>query len=1082
MVNIINKLDDVSDINKVFKESGITKDVAIKALKASDIADTLSDTVDAATEGAEAMTNVQAATKGLASSADEVTGLGLAFEGLKTKIAGIAPTLATVGTAMVALGIAFDIYNKQQHKFTSAQEKAGESASSYQEEASKLQSLNSELDNTKARIQELQSLQKAGTITFAQETELAKLQETNAELERQVELQKDLVQTKLKISAQDAKKASETKKTFTEDMQESLGEIGGFFAGLFGNTTITDANGNPVNAKDVWKKAETNNGDSSIEGKIKKDIEDINNLKSQLEDAYDDGNLKKIESLQEKINTAKGSLYENAEIVQGWLDQSVDENGVAAKGVEEAVDGYREILNDVANIDASEAEKSLNNLETFFSSTSGKTIKKYLDDIIKNGGSAEDALAAFEATGLNLSELGIDSEHFVRYFEDIEKAAKKAADATTKFGTLEEYEAALESENAGDDYLKIAEGLKKTKELYDKGLVGTDDFKSYAKMLSPTGKTDDKNFIENYKNLKKYFTEDESGSKKFLNELSKNTDKAGQSFATLDKETGQWKINIKDTTEAAKALGMGIVPFESLLGRLQDYGFDIDFRSAVQDLTDVQTALGGFDDLLSKMEDGERKDALKLQVDGWKEQLPNWEKDLSKLDTDVALKIKLEYSLAEIQAKIDEFKNSIDWGNATSENYAGLLAGNDQYISKAESALGFDKEGFKAGEQYVNVKANIKDLQEQLKNATSEEEKIEIQAEIENLQEIQKNLLDAFSDAHPEINADSSLEEIQTAWNDFVNSATGKNILLGISVDDSKAIEKIEELSNKEIADKIVNVVGVDHASEVIEIWQGLEADPKFAELSAEDKATEELSNKEIADKIVNVVGVDHASEVIEIWQGLEADPKFAELSAEDKATTILNLWNAAEADPKFAELSAEDKATVILNAYNNLSIDDKKSLISQSGGETTKGVAAEADPKFAELSAEDKATVILNAYNNLSIDDKKSLISQSGGETTKGVAASVKAAINSIPGSKTVTITTKNITEHITKFITDNKKHSDMRTNPAPYKGGFNGTAHANGTVRTVRRGNAFASGDWGANKTEKALVGELGQETIKL
>ena len=931
---------------------------------------------------------MQAATKGLRSSADEVSGLGLAFAGLKVKIAAIAPTLAIVGTAIVALGTAFAIYNKQQHKFTSAQEKAGESASNYQEEASKLQSLNSELDNTKARIQELQSLQKAGIITFAQETELAKLQETNAELERQVELQKDFVQTKLKISAQDAKKASETKKTFTEDMQESLGEIGGFFAGLLGNMTITDENGNPVNAKDLWKKAETNNGDSSIEGKIKKDIEDINNLKSQLEDAYDDGNLKKIESLQEKINTAKGSLYENAEIVQGWLDQSVDENGVAAKGSEEAVDGYREILNDVANIDASEAEKSLNNLETFFSSTSGKTIKKYLDDIIKNGGSAEDALAAFEATGLNLSELGIDSEHFVRYFEDIEKAAKKAADATTKFGTLEEYEAALESENAGDDYLKIAEGLKKTKELYDKGLVGTDDFKSYAKMLSPTGKTDDKNFIENYKNLKKYFTEDESGSKKFLNELSKNTDKAGQSFATLDKETGQWKINIKDTTEAAKALGMGIVPFESLLGRLQDYGFDIDFRSAVQDFTDVQTALGGFDDLLSKMEDGERKDALKLQVDGWKEQLPNWEEDLSKLDTDVALKIKLEYSLAEIQAKIDEFKNSIDWGNATSENYAGLLAGNDQYISKAESALGFDKEGFKAGEQYVNVKANIKDLQEQLKNATSEEEKIEIQAEIENLQEIQKNLLDAFSDAHPEINADSSLEEIQTAWNDFVNSATGKNILLGISVDDSKAIEKIEE-----------------------------------------------LSNKEIADKIVNVVGVDHASEVIEIWQGLEADPKFAELSAEDKATTILNLWNAAEADPKFAELSAEDKATVILNAYNNLSIDDKKSLISQSGG-----------------------------------------------ETTKGVAASVKAAINSIPGSKTVTITTKNITEHITKFITNNKKHSDMRTNPAPYKGGFNGTAHANGTVRTVRRGNAFASGDWGANKTEKALVGELGQETIKL
>lgn len=63
-----------------------------------------------------------------------------------------------------------------------------------------------------------------------------------------------------------------------------------------------------------------------------------------------------------------------------------------------------------------------------------------------------------------------------------------------------------------------------------------------------------------------------------------------------------------------------------------------------------------------------------------------------------------------------------------------------------------------------------------------------------------------------------------------------------------------------------------------------------------------------------------------------------------------------------------------------------------------------EANPKFSELSAEDKATAFVNAYNGLSIEDKHSLISQSGGEPTAGVANSVSSAINAIPSSKTST------------------------------------------------------------------------------
>lgn len=78
MVNAVDALDDIDEVNKLFKVGNISKEVAEDALNVTHFADTLGNTVEAATEGAKAITNVQAATKGLTSSTDEVTGMGLA--------------------------------------------------------------------------------------------------------------------------------------------------------------------------------------------------------------------------------------------------------------------------------------------------------------------------------------------------------------------------------------------------------------------------------------------------------------------------------------------------------------------------------------------------------------------------------------------------------------------------------------------------------------------------------------------------------------------------------------------------------------------------------------------------------------------------------------------------------------------------------------------------------------------------------------------------------------------------------------------------------------------------------------------
>lgn len=253
--------------------------------------------------------------------------------------------------------------------------------------------------------------------------------------------------------------------------------------------------------------------------------------------------------------------------------------------------------------------------------------------------------------------------------------------------------------------------------------------------------------------------------------------------------------------------------------------------------------------------------------------------------------------------------------------------------------------------------------------------------------------------------------------------------------------------------------VGTDSLQEFVDVLTDMNLIDSGIDVSvnAEDNASEvinKVSQEEINDKIVTLVGEDNASDVIDVWNTLSPEPKFAELSADDQASVAVEIWNGLSADPKFTELSAEDQASLVVNLWN----------------------AMEANPKFSELSAEDKATAFVDAYNGLSIEDKHSLISQSGGEATAGVANSVSSAINAIPSSKTSTITTvyRTIKETISKGINTVKGFLGF--------GSVAGTAHLTGT--------AFAGGSysdsswinpkWQTKKSQVALVGEKSQELV--
>ena len=258
--------------------------------------------------------------------------------------------------------------------------------------------------------------------------------------------------------------------------------------------------------------------------------------------------------------------------------------------------------------------------------------------------------------------------------------------------TVEGYKAALDTDDDDSAYNTLVSGMKQTKEEYDQGKVGTDQFKTFAGMMSPTGKTDAKNFKENYDNLKKYFTEDNSGVYTFFDDLKTKTNDSGKALADFDKKTQKWKINIDSTASAAKKFGMGVEPFEALLNNLKTYGFDVNFSSLTKQYEEAQSKLDGWAETWQKNggtagdKEGQRIEAWRQQIDQAKEagkEIPDtWTKvidfevNISSLQSQIK-EAKDEYKAAQLNGDTEAQQKSIDKQLTASANIQAKLTGGE---------------------------------------------------------------------------------------------------------------------------------------------------------------------------------------------------------------------------------------------------------------------------------------------------------------------------------------------------------------------------------------------------------------------
>lgn len=1036
---IANSGDELETVRDALKNSGKISEEWIESLnnaKPDRLKQTMMDCVNSVDGLADSFVNLESKTSSKTGFFTSAANLG---KGLLASLKAIAPYAAAITAVVVAVGA----LDHALTGYSRAQENLSTSSAKYEETKSELQSLNSQLDETKSRIEELQEIHDTTGLTFAQESELEKLQETNNELQRQVDLKKSLAEIEAKQVAEDAKKASSTEQTRYDYNKEKHGFWKGLWYDLVDNYTYNkiDKKGNLVPTSNNLEWQSQNNGDTTISGQMKGNIDALKQYKEELKEVEkklidapkDSSLLNQQKNLQEQISETTSELGDQAETIQQWIASAKDEDGNVLDGMQSSVRDWSKILTEYQNIGKTAKEIDLNNINDFLANN--KSAKAYFDSIIKKGGSATDVLEAFKKTGLSLDDIGVTETGFIKYFNDLVNAAKKASEAVNDVNnnlTMSDVETAFSSKNAGDDYVSLGGYLDKAYDLFQKGLIGTDDFKSVAELISYNIDSSAESFEKNYQKLQRYYTKDDNGEytaqgvSNFLNDLQS----LGKGYAKWNEETGKWELNMSNTAQAAKDMDMSAQSFEAMLGRIQDYDNvgDFKFESSVKQFNEAKDALSKLQEVYGSLgKDDSGKNALKAKLDKWTPQIEAAENDLASLPKEVITQIIFEYDKSQLKQTADEaYNNAKNSGFKDVQSNATAITANDNYKETLNGSVDFSSISREKIPLYFDTDDAIANLKSQLMSGDlTEEQTLKVQAEIINLQNIQNQVMEAFENAHPEITPETDTATATATFEQWAASEEGKKVIVDITGNNKDALSKINELVDEKYETKV-----------------NVEADTS----EAEEKIAE-LSSKEIADKVVRVVGEDNASTVVNVWNGLNADDKFTSLSAEDQATTVCTLWNIANANPKFTELSAEDQASFIVELWNDLEPQEKEAII-------------DADP-----SALQQATTEANAkLDSVNRNNPNPTISAS--DRASGTISYILGLLNSIT-DKTTTVTTHYVETHTSSSGT---KHGGKG-------GGFlSGTAHATGTFNNM----SWIKPSWKTKQNETALVGEVGTEIV--
>lgn len=389
--------------------------------------------------------------------------------------------------------------------------------------------------------------------------------------------------------------------------------------------------------------------------------------------------------------------------VQNWLNNTKDAYDKLKKAATNdgvSIEQLNKSLADSFNVDFKLDDKG--NFEGFLKD--GKDVQTMIDNIKEKLGDNKDTQSFID--GLNLTEasqafdiLNSKTQVWTGSLNQL-KERLKLINQTKSQSTWSDYLQAKETADSGDTYLAMREAFNAQKKERDKGLIGTDDFKTLTSVMSASGKTDAATFDKTWAKTTKYFTSDNSGLVKFLDDLSAKSQKANTDFGTLKKTAeGTYSGKITNTASAAKAMGMGIEPFEAVLNRLKDYGGKIDFKSVTEQYEKAESTVNELASKWEGMKDGAGKTALGEQIEDYRQEILKLKNAGEDIPDEMVKKLKFEIEIAQDKA---DFKDA-------ESKFEGAVDSNDKKLVK-EYGNKYSKKAFDYGNSIItNAKSTADD-------------------------------------------------------------------------------------------------------------------------------------------------------------------------------------------------------------------------------------------------------------------------------------------------------------------------------------------------------------------------------------
>lgn len=657
--------------------------------------------------------------------------------------------------------------------------------------------------------------------------------------------------------------------------------------------------------------------------------------------------------------------------------------------------------------------------------------------------------------------------------------------------TVEGYKAALDTDDDDSAYNTLVSGMKQTKEDWNKGKVGTDQFKTFAGMISPTGKTDAKNFKENYDNLKKYFTEDNSGIYNFFDGLKEKTNDSGKALAEFDKKTQKWKFNIDSTASAAKKFGMGVEPFEALLNNLKTYGFDVNFSSLTKQYEDAQNKLDGWAETWQKNggtagdEEGQRIEAWRQQIDQAKEA----GKEIPDTWTKV---IDFEVNISSLQSQIKEAKDQYKAADLNGDTEAKQKAVKTQLEASADiqakltGGKDVGKEGLTKGIKIpANIETQANGIQNEIQNlvkqynSASGEEKIKIGLQIEQKREDLLDMLQDYLDPKTlKILGDNSDAKKKAKETKSEADKVPKEKKTTYTADASGAKKGAEE------AQKAVNSVEDEHVTQ-IKTQYGIDKNGKVSQ-----KSTSNMIKNNYLGNAIDQTG-----------QGAYTAPKQSSASSGKSSKQSKSDTTSSKSDTTTVTVNAKGNAKKTIDSIKkSLSSMKSKSISIKVKGNAKKTISSiskslkKLKSKSISIKAKGNASSVIKKIASALKKLKNKKITVKVKDSASSKISSIKGKLNALgkmhPTPK-VTINTSGLPAVEAAKSAINGLH-DKSVNVSvnysqsgkPSKGG--GVAHgtaafAHGTIpRITNSRRALASGTLGAKFSGLSLTGEVAPELV--